>query len=173
MLRALHYPSSLAATSSLPLVHGSDGKLYVIKRGDTVTARRAAATEMIASALAAAAEVPVPRATLIDVPAQLATSDPRQGMHSDGPHLAIEYAAQPPTGRCFDFFPATRLPLVANFHAFITAAAFDAWIQRRKPRQAVFVRVRPEEKYRVSFINQRSSFNAGTWRLTEDIMPAW
>jgi hypothetical protein len=173
MLRALHYPSSLAASTHVRLVYASDDKIYVLKPVDDVLGMRAAATEMTSSALAAALDVPVARVALIEIPAELRRCDSQQALSSGGPHLAIEFAAQPPHGRSFDFFPTARLGSVTNLDAFIMAAAFDSWVQRRKPRQAVFVRVGAEARYRVLFINQRSSFNDGTWKLADDVTPAW
>jgi len=173
MLRALHYRTSFAGTGRARLVYATDHKIYVLKAADNPLDMRAAATEMIASALAGAIDLPVPRVALIEIPAELRRSDPHPTMSSGGPHLAIEFAAQSPHGRSFDFFPTTRLAALENLEAFIVAAVFDGWVQRRKSRQAVFLRASADARYRVVFINQRSSFNNATWTLTDEVEPAW
>jgi hypothetical protein len=155
---------------------GADGNLWVVKFQNNPQHVRVLANELIATRLAHAIGLPVPRCDVVEVTDWLIANT--ADMHIELPHQRTEkYRAGLQFGSQFvgglipgqvvDYLPEQQLDEVRNLDAFAGMLALDKWTGNCNGRQAVFDRKQRERRYRATFIDQGFCFNAGEWTFPD------
>jgi hypothetical protein len=154
---------------------GSDGKLWVVKFQNNPQHRRVLANELIATRLAEAVGLTVPRTDVVEVTDWLVQNT--AGMDLDvgrrvercmpGLQFGSQFVGGLMPGQVVDYLPEPQLGEVRNLHEFAGMLALDKWTGNCNGRQAVFERKPRERKYRATFIDQGYCFNAGEWTFPD------
>jgi len=157
------------------LMRCSDGNFYVVKFRNNPQHLRVLANELLATRLAEAIDLPVPRTEVVEV------SDWMIGHTSDlniqlaggtipcqaGLQFGSRYVVSPLEGQVFDYLPMETLERVRNLETFAGILAMDKWTGNANGRQATFWRKMRERKYTAAFIDQGYCFNAGEWTFPD------
>jgi hypothetical protein len=157
------------------LMRCSDGNFYVVKFRNNPQHLRVLANELLATRLAEAVDLPVPRTEVVEV------SDWMIGHTSDlniqlagstipcqaGLQFGSRYVVSPLEGQVFDYLPMETLERVRNLETFAGILAMDKWTGNANGRQATFWRRMRERKYTAAFIDQGYCFNAGEWTFPD------
>jgi HipA-like kinase len=157
------------------LMRCEDGNFYVVKFRNNPQHTRVLANELLATRLAEAAGLPVPRTEVIEASDWLIEHTPELTIQLAGQTILCEpglqfgsrYVVSPLEGQVFDYFPMHLLGKVRNPEAFAGMLALDKWTGNANGRQAAFWRRSREQKYTVSFIDQGYCFNAGDWNFPD------
>jgi hypothetical protein len=151
---------------------GDDDNLWVVKFQNNPQHLKVLANELIATRVAAAIGLSVPKSCVIDVGSWLIESNPqltvdhgRRGreMCASGLQFGSQFAGGQPPQRVIDFLPDDQLHKALNLAEFAGMLAFDKWTGNSDGRQAVFQRSTEEGGYRAVFIDQGGCFNTGEW----------
>ena len=154
------------------LMLGADGKLWVVKFQNNPQGVRVLANELLATRLAEAVGLPVPKTDVVEVTEWLIAHTPelyveaRAGVRERcraGLQFGCEYAGDSSGGRVLDYLPESQLGEVKNLAAFAGVLALDKWTGNCNGRQAVFARKARERGWRVMFIDQGFCFGADGW----------
>jgi hypothetical protein len=153
------------------LMLASDRRLYVVKFQNNPQHVRVLANEFLATRLAEAVGLSVPRCEVVEVSAWLIANSPELTMLSArggvpcaaGLQFGSELVGGMIAGQLVDYLPAAQLHEVKNLAEFAGMLALDKWTGNANGRQAVFLRKSRERKYRAVFIDQGYCFGAGEW----------
>lgn len=157
------------------LMLGADGLLWVVKFRNNPQHVRVLANEFIATRLAEAVGLSVPRCDLVDVSPWLIENSPemvvepgkgRQERCASGLQFGSQYVGEAP-GQVVDYLPEAMMEELRNLREFAGMLLIDKWTGNCNGRQAVFERRGRERKYRAVFIDQGFCFNAGEWTFPE------
>jgi hypothetical protein len=159
------------------LMLGADGHLWVVKFQNNPQHLRVLANELIATRIAEAVGLTVPKSDVVDVSPWLVEHSPE--MLVDGPRgtkercvAGLQFGSQFVGGALFanrgpgqvvDYLPEQQMDEVRNLAEFAGMLAVDKWAGNCNGRQAVYERRPRERKYRAVFIDQGFCFNAGGW----------
>jgi hypothetical protein len=158
------------------LVLGADGKLWVVKFQNNPQHLRVLANELIATRIAEAVGLTVPKCDVVDVSEWLVRNSPDtmvdlgRGVRercSAGLQFGSEFVGGLMPGQVVDYLPEQQLGEVRNFAEFAGMLVVDKWTGNCNGRQAVFERKPRERKYRAVFIDQGFCFNAGEWTFPD------
>ena len=158
------------------LMLGSDGKLWVVKFQNNPQHLRVLANELIATRLAEAAGLTVPRTDVVEVTEWLARNTAslhmegtrsRSERYRPGLQFGSQFIGGLMPGQVMDYLPEPQLGEVRNLDEFAGMLALDKWTGNCNGRQAVFDRKPRERKYRATFIDQGYCFNAGEWTFPD------
>ena len=158
------------------LMLGSDGKLWVVKFQNNPQHLRVLANELIATRLAAAIGLTVPKTDIVEVSSWLIDNSSemyielgrtRREKCSAGLQFGSEFAGGLMPGQVVDYLPEPQMHDVRNLSEFAGMLALDKWTGNCNGRQAVFERKPRERKYRAIFIDQGFCFNAGDWNFPD------
>jgi hypothetical protein len=157
------------------LMLGADGHIYVVKFQNNPQHRRVLANEFLASRLAAAAGLTVPRVELVEVSSWLIENTPELEVDlgrtrqrcQPGLQFGSRFAGGTMPGQVLDFLPEEQLGEVKNLAEFAGILALDKWTANANGRQAVFVRRQRERRYSAVFIDFGYCFHAGEWRFED------
>ena len=162
------------------LMLGADGKLWVVKFQDNPQHIRVLANELIATRLAEAVGLTVPRTDVVEVTAWLIANTPglaierlaEKGMgaherYRAGLQFGSQFVGGLMPGQVVDYLPEAQLDEVRNLAEFAGMLAIDKWTGNCNGRQAVFERKPRERKYRATFIDQGFCFNACEWTFPD------
>ena len=153
----------------------SDGNFYVVKFRNNPQHLRVLANELLATRLAEAVCLPVPRTEVVEVSEWMiehstdlnivlaGSSIPCQA----GLQFGSRYVVNPLEGQVFDYLPGESLERVRNLATFAGILAIDKWTGNANGRQAAFWRKMRERKYTAAFIDQGYCFNAGDWTFQD------
>ena len=158
------------------LMLGADSQLWVVKFKNNPQHIRVLANELIASRIAEAIGLPVPKTDVIEVSEWLVANTPEMVIdHGRGKLGRCESGLQ--FGSCFvgglmpgqvmDYLPEQQLDEVRNLADFAGMLVVDKWTGNCNGRQAVYERKPRERKYRAIFIDQGFCFNAGEWTFPD------
>jgi hypothetical protein len=174
-LRAVQHVRRMRGGAQGHLMRCSDGNFYVVKFRNNPQHMRVLANELLATRLAEAVDLPVPRTEVVEV------SDWMIGHTSDlniqlagstipcqaGLQFGSRYVVSPLEGQVFDYLPMETLERVRNLETFAGILAMDKWTGNANGRQATFWRKMRERKYTAAFIDQGYCFNAGEWTFPD------
>ncbi len=158
------------------LMLGSDGNLWVVKFKNNPQHLRVLANELIATRIAEALRLSVPKTDVVEVSDWLIDHSP--GMRVDvgrgvrvrceaGLQFGSQFVGGLMPGQVVDYLPEPQMEEVRNLAEFAGMLVVDKWTANCNGRQAVFERRSREKKYRAIFIDQGFCFNAGDWTFPD------
>ncbi|MFQ5818245.1 MAG: HipA family kinase, partial [Terriglobia bacterium] len=176
MRRAVEHIRKMRGGAQAHLLRCDDAAYYVVKFQNNPQHLRILANEMLGYYLATALGLPVARAEVVKVEAELIALTPelvilqrgRPEKCSPGFHFGSRFPGEPGRVAVHDFLPDDRLAAVANLADFAGMLLFDQWTCNTNGRQGIFVAepFRPTG-YRVLMIDQGFCFNAGEWNFPD------
>jgi hypothetical protein len=158
------------------LMLGADGQLWVVKFKNNPQHIRVLANELIATRIAEAIGLPVPKSDVIEVSDWLIANTPEMVMESGrgrlerceaGLQFGSQFAGGLMPGQVVDYLPEPQLDEMRNLAEFAGMLVIDKWTGNCNGRQAVFERKPRERRYRAIFIDQGFCFNAGEWTFPD------
>lgn len=158
------------------LMLGADGGLWVVKFRNNPQGERVLANELIATRIADALGLAVPKSDVVEVSEWLIANSPEmqldlgRGVRSRceaGLQFGSRFVGGLMPGQVVDYLPESQLQEVKNLHEFAGMLVLDKWTGNCNGRQAVFERRQREKRYRAVFIDQGFCFNAGEWSFPD------
>jgi hypothetical protein len=158
------------------LMLGADGNLWVVKFQNNPQHLRVLANEFIATRIAAAVGLPVPKSDVVEVSDWLIANSAEmvvergRGGHERcvaGLQFGSQFVGGLMPGQVVDYLPEPQMDEVKNLAEFAGMLVVDKWTGNCNGRQAVFERRPRERKYRAIFIDQGYCFNAGEWTFPD------
>jgi hypothetical protein len=158
------------------LMLGADGNLWVVKFKNNPQHLRVLANELIATRIAEAVGLAVPKSDVVEVSEWLIANSPEmvvdkgRGIRercADGLQFGSQFVGGLMPGQVVDYLPEPQMDEVRNLAEFAGMLAVDKWTGNCNGRQAVFERRVRERKYRAIFIDQGFCFNAGEWTFPD------
>ncbi len=158
------------------LMLGADGALWVVKFRNNPQGERVLANELLATRIAEAVGLAVPKSDVVEVSEWLALNSPEMQLDlgrgvrarcEAGLQFGSRFVGGLMPGQVVDYLPETQLQEVRNLGEFAGMLAVDKWTGNCNGRQAVFERKARERKYRATFIDQGFCFNAGDWSFPD------
>jgi hypothetical protein len=158
------------------LMLGADGHLWVVKFQNNPQHRRVLANELIATRLAEAIGLTVPKSDVVEVSDWLIRNSPGMVVElgrgvrelcAAGLQFGSRFVGGLMPGQVVDYLPEPQMEEVRNLNEFAGILALDKWTGNCNGRQAVFERRPRERKYRAVFIDQGYCFNAGEWSFPD------
>jgi hypothetical protein len=158
------------------LMLGSDRELYVVKFQNNPQHVRVLANEFLATRLAEAIGLPVPKCDVVEVSAwlientaelRIVGSRQQEELCKAGLQFGSKFVGGLMPGQRLDYLPEEQLHEVKNLQDFAGMLALDKWTGNANGRQAVFVRRQREKRYGAVFIDQGYCFHAGEWRFAD------
>ena len=158
------------------LMLGADGGYWVVKFRNNPQGERVLANEFLATRIAEAVGLTVPRSDVVEVSEWLVEHSPEMVLdHGRGDRRrcaaglqfgSLFVGGQTP-GQVVDYLPEPQLKELRNLREFLGMLVIDKWTGNCNGRQAVFERRGRERKYRATFIDQGFCFNAGEWSFPD------
>jgi hypothetical protein len=158
------------------LMLGADGQLWVVKFKNNAQHLRVLANELIATRMAEAVGLSVPKSDVVEVSEWLIANSPEmvvdlgRGVRercASGLQFGSRFVGGLMPGQVVDYLPETQMDEVRNLSEFAGMLVIDKWTGNCNGRQAVFERKPRERKYRATFIDQGFCFNAGEWTFPD------
>jgi hypothetical protein len=158
------------------LMLGADGNLWVVKFKNNPQHLRVLANELIATRIAEAVGLTVPKTDLVEVSEWLIANSPEMMVGAGrgsrvrceaGLQFGSQFVGGLMPGQVVDYLPEAQLDDVRNLKEFAGMLLVDKWTGNCNGRQAVFERRPRERKYRAVFIDQGYCFNAGEWTFPD------
>ena len=158
------------------LMLGADGNLWVVKFRNNPQHARVLANELIATRLAEAIGLAVPKSDVVEVSDWLIRNSPGMVLEfgkgvrelcAAGLQFGSQFVGGLMPGQVVDYLPEPQMEEVRNQTEFAGMLAVDKWTGNCNGRQAVFERRPRERKYRAIFIDQGYCFNAGEWNFPD------
>ncbi len=155
---------------------GADGNLWVVKFKNNPQHLRVLANELIATRIAEAVGLSVPKTDVVEVSEWLIENsaemvvDRGRGVRdrcAAGLQFGSRFVGGLMPGQVVDYLPEPQMDEVRNLAEFAGMLAVDKWTGNCNGRQAVFERRPRERKYRATFIDQGYCFNAGDWTFPD------
>jgi len=158
------------------LMLGADGNLWVVKFKNNPQHLRVLANELIATRIADAVGLTVPKSDVVEVSDWLIRNSPgmvvdvgrgEREMCAAGLQFGSQFVGGLMPGQVVDYLPEPQMDEVRNLAEFAGMLVVDKWTGNCNGRQAVFERKPRERKYRGVFIDQGYCFNAGEWTFPD------
>ncbi len=158
------------------LMLGADGNLWVVKFKNNPQHLRVLANELIATRIADAVGLTVPKSDVVEVSDWLIANSPEMIMEkgrgvrercAGGLQFGSQFVGGLMPGQVVDYLPEPQMDEVKNLGEFGGMLVVDKWTGNCNGRQAVFERRVREKKYRAVFIDQGYCFNAGEWTFPD------
>jgi hypothetical protein len=158
------------------LMLGSDGNLWVVKFQNNPQHLRVLANELIATRIAEAIGLTVPKTDVVEVSDWLVRNSPQmlidngragQQRCASGLQFGSQFVGGIMPGQVVDYLPEPQMLDVRNLSEFAGMLAVDKWTGNCNGRQAVYERRARERRYRAIFIDQGFCFNAGEWTFPD------
>ena len=158
------------------LMLGADGHLWVVKFKNNPQHIRVLANELIATRIAEAIGLPVPKSDVMEVSDWLIGKTPEMVVErgqgrwercAAGLQFGSQFVGGLMPGQVVDYLPEPQLDEVRNLAEFAGMLVVDKWTGNCNGRQAVFERKPRERRYRAIFIDQGFCFNAGEWTFPD------
>jgi len=157
------------------LMRCDDGACYVVKFQNNPQHVRILANEMLGTRVAARLGLPVPRAEVVQVTAELIALTADLVMQLGvgrapcraGMQFGSRYPGDPARMVVYDFLPDEPLREVENLSDFAGMLVFDKWTCNTNGRQAVFFSEPGRSRRQALMIDQGFCFNAGEWNFPD------
>src|SRR6202789_189310 len=158
------------------LMLGADGNLWVVKFKNNPQHLRVLANELIATRIAEAVGLSVPKSDVVEVSGWLIENSPEMMMDlgkgqrtrcASGLQFGSRFVGGLMPGQVVDYLPEPQMDEVRNLAEFAGMLAVDKWTGNCNGRQAVFERRPRERKDRATFIDQGYCFKAGDWTFPD------
>jgi hypothetical protein len=163
------------------LMLGSDGALWVVKFQNNPQHLRVLANELIATRLAEAVGLSVPKTEIVAVSAWLIENSSEMmvelgggvrercaaGLQFGSRFVGGAVLEDRGAGQVVDYLPEPQMGDLRNLAEFAGMLALDKWTGNCNGRQAVYERKARERRYRAVFIDQGYCFNAGEWTFPD------
>lgn len=158
------------------LMLGADGALWVVKFRNNPQGERVLANELLATRIAEALGLTVPKTEVVEVSEWLVEHSPEMTVDhgrgdrrqcAAGLQFGSRFVGGLMPGQVVDYLPEGQLAEVRNLSEFAGMLLVDKWTGNCNGRQAVFERRARERKYRATFIDQGFCFNAGEWSFPD------
>ena len=158
------------------LMLGGDGKLWVVKFKNNPQHLRVLANELIATRIAEAVGLSVPKTDVVEVSEWLIAHSSGMMVNAErggriccepGLQFGSQFVGGLMPGQVVDYLPESQLDEVRNVAEFAGMLAVDKWTGNCNGRQAVFERKLRERRYRAVFVDQGFCFNAGEWSFPD------
>ena len=158
------------------LMLGADGNLWVVKFRNNPQDVGVLANELLATKIAEAVGLSVPKTDVVDVSEWLVEHTPGMVMERDrgrtevcasGLQFGSQYVGGLMPGQVVDYLPEAQMEELRNVREFAGMLAVDKWTGNCNGRQAVYEKKARERKYRAVFIDQGYCFNAGAWTFPD------
>ncbi len=158
------------------LMLGADANLWVVKFKNNPQHLRVLANELIATRIAEAVGLSVPKSDVVEVSEWLIANSPEMMVDlgrgarercASGLQFGSRFVGGLMPGQVVDYLPEPQMDEVRNLAEFAGMLAVDKWTGNCNGRQAVFDRKPRERKYRATFIDQGYCFNAGEWTFPD------
>jgi hypothetical protein len=158
------------------LMLGADGNLWVVKFQNNPQHLRVLANELIATRIAEAVGLTVPKSDVVEVSDWLVRHSAEMVVEmgrgerqrcSSGLQFGSQFVGGLMPGQVVDYLPEQQMEEVRNLGEFAGMLAVDKWTANCNGRQAVYERRPRERKYRAIFIDQGFCFNAGEWSFPD------
>jgi hypothetical protein len=158
------------------LMLGADGALWVVKFRNNPQGDRVLANELIATRMAEAVGLTVPKSDVVEVSDWLIANSPEMQVDlgrgvkqrcEAGLQFGSRFVGGLMPGQVVDYLPESQLEEIRNLNEFAGMLAIDKWTGNCNGRQAVFERKPRERKYRATFIDQGFCFNACDWTFPD------
>ncbi len=158
------------------LMLGADGALWVVKFRNNPQGERVLANELLATRIAEAVGLTVPKSDVVEVSEWLAANSPEMQLDlgrgvrtrcEAGLQFGSRFVGGLMPGQVVDYLPEPQLRDVRNLQEFAGMLVVDKWTGNCNGRQAVFERRARQRKYRATFIDQGFCFNAGEWSFPD------
>ena len=155
---------------------GADGALWVVKFRNNPQGERVLANELLATRIAEAVGLTVPKSEVVEVSDWLVDHSPEMIVDhgrgdrrrcATGLQFGSRFVGGLMPGQVVDYLPEAQLSEVRNLAEFAGMLAVDKWTGNCNGRQAVFERKARERKYRATFIDQGFCFNACEWNFPD------
>ncbi len=155
---------------------GADGELWVVKFQNNPQHRRVLANELMATRLAEAMGLTVPKTEVLEVSEWLVRHSPEMMVDrgrgerercAAGLAFGSRYAGGLMPGQVVDYLPEEQMLRLRNLDEFAGMLVLDKWTGNCNGRQAVYVRRPRERRYSAVFIDQGFCFNAGEWSFPD------
>jgi hypothetical protein len=155
---------------------GDDGNLWIVKFMNNPQHMRVLANELIATQMAAAIGLSVPKYSVVDVSQRLIECNPQLSIAyksrereacSSGRQFGSQFAGGMMPRQVVGDLSAEQLLSVRNLGQFPGVLAFDKWTGNTDDRQMVFRRTAREKHYSALFIDYGSCFNRGEWTFPD------
>jgi len=158
------------------LMLGADGNLWVVKFKNNPQHLRVLANELIATRIAEAVGLTVPKSEVVEVSEWLIANSSEMTMElgrgqsercAAGLQFGSQFVGGLMPGQVVDYLPEPQMDDLRNLAEFAGMLAVDKWTGNCNGRQAVFERRPRQRKYRAIFIDQGYCFNAGEWTFPD------
>ena len=158
------------------LMLGADGNLWVVKFKNNAQHLRVLANELIATRMAEAVGLSVPKSDVVEVSDWLIANSPEmmvdlgRGVRercASGLQFGSRFVGGLMPGQVVDYLPEPQMDEVRNLQEFAGMLVLDKWAGNCNGRQAVYERKPRERRYRATFIDQGYCFNAGEWTFPD------
>ena len=158
------------------LMLGADGSLWVVKFRNNPQGERVLANELLATRIAEAVGLTVPKSDVVEVSEWLIANSPEMQLDlargvrtrcEAGLQFGSRFVGGLMPGQVVDYLPESQMMEVRNLQEFAGMLVVDKWTGNCNGRQAVFERKARERKYRATFIDQGFCFNAGEWTFPD------
>jgi hypothetical protein len=157
------------------LMRCDDGCFYVVKFQNNPQHLKVLANEMLGTRLAARMGLPVPRAEVVNVPAELIALTSELSMQlgagsipcRPGRQFGSRYPGDPARLVVQDFLPDEPLREVENLADFAGMLVFDKWTCNTNGRQTIFFVEPGRSRRQAVMIDQGFCFNAGEWSFPD------
>jgi hypothetical protein len=158
------------------LMLGAEGSLWVVKFQNNPQHLRVLANELIATRLAEAVGLSVPKCDVVEVSEWLVANSPGMMLEmgrgvrercAAGLQFGSQFVGGLMPGQVVDYLPETQMNDLRNADEFAGMLLIDKWAGNCNGRQAVFARKPRERKYRALFVDQGYCFNAGDWTFPD------
>lgn len=158
------------------LMLGADGGYWVVKFRNNPQGERVLANEFLATRIAEAVGLTVPKSAVVEVSEWLVEHSPEMTLDhgrgdrrrcAAGLQFGSRFVGGQTPGQVVDYLPESQLRELRNLREFAGMLVIDKWTGNCNGRQAVFERRARERKYKATFIDQGFCFNAGDWSFPD------
>jgi hypothetical protein len=175
-VKAIKVIQRMRGGSQSRLMLGDDNNLWVVKFKNNPQHVRILANELIATRIAEAIGLSMPKAGIVDVSQSIIGTHPplymdhgpkRRELCLSGLQFGSQFAGGAISSHVEEYLADEQLLNANNLEQFAGVLAFDKWTGNADYRQVVYRRNGAERGYIAVFIDQGACFNLGEWTFPD------